>query len=46
VIVVSEETGTVSLCHRGEIERNFDPETLRVRLTELLSLPTDETPAD
>ena len=46
VIVVSEETGTVSLCHRGEIERNFDPETLRVRLAELLSLPTDETPAD
>ncbi len=36
VIVVSEETGIVSICHRGEIERNFDPETFKSRLTELL----------
>jgi diadenylate cyclase len=46
VIVVSEETGTVSVCHRGEIQRNFDPETLRTRLSELLSLSPDETAAE
>ena len=28
-IVVSEETGVVSICHRGRIERNFEPETFR-----------------
>ena len=38
VIVVSEETGIVSLCHRGVIERNFDPETFMQRLAELLLL--------
>jgi diadenylate cyclase len=46
VVVVSEETGTVSLCHRGEIERGFDPETFRARLGNLLALPQNETPAD
>jgi diadenylate cyclase len=46
VIVVSEETGSVSLCHRGEIERGLDPASFQTRLGELLSLPTDETPAD
>ena len=38
VIVVSEETGIVSICHRGRIERNFDPESFRRRLGELLLL--------
>jgi len=38
VIVVSEETGMVSLCHRGRIERDFDPESFRRRLGELLLL--------
>jgi diadenylate cyclase len=38
VIVVSEETGMVSICHRGRIERDFDPESFRRRLGELLLL--------
>jgi diadenylate cyclase len=42
VIVVSEETGVVSICHRGIIERNFDPESFARRLGELFSLK-DET---
>ena len=42
VIVVSEETGTVSLCHAGKVERNFTPESLRIRLSELLLMPKDE----
>jgi diadenylate cyclase len=41
VVVVSEETGVVSLCHRGRIEREFTPESLRERLSELL-LATDD----
>jgi diadenylate cyclase len=36
VIVVSEETGIVSLCHGGKLERDFTPEGLRQRLSELL----------
>lgn len=43
LIVVSEETGTVSLCHRGGLERGFEPATLRDRLGALLSLSSDET---
>jgi diadenylate cyclase len=35
-IVVSEETGGISLCHRRRIERNFTPETFRQRIAELL----------
>jgi len=42
VIVVSEETGIVSICHRGVIERSFDPESFDRRLGELFSL-TDES---
>jgi diadenylate cyclase len=38
VIVVSEETGTVSICHRGILERNFAPETFKRRLNELMLL--------
>ncbi len=38
VIVISEETGIVSICHAGIIEREFDPESFRRRLAELLSL--------
>lgn len=41
VIVVSEETGIVSICHRGRIERNFDPESFQRRLGELLLLAKD-----
>ena len=42
VIVVSEETGIVSICHRGSIERNFDPESFKNRLGELLLVEKDE----
>ena len=39
-LVVSEETGIVSICYRGKIERNFDPESFKRRLAALL-LPHD-----
>ena len=42
VIIVSEETGIVSICHGGVIERNFDPESLKTRLDELLVSPEKE----
>jgi diadenylate cyclase len=35
-IVVSEETGAISICHRRRIERNFTPETFRQRISEML----------
>jgi len=48
IIVVSEETGIISICHRGGIERNFDPESFKKRLRELLlpdqDLKKNETP--
>jgi diadenylate cyclase len=31
-IIVSEETGSISFAHHGEIERFLDPDTLRLRL--------------
>src|SRR5438067_4376193 len=34
--VVSEETGSISICHRRRIERNFTPETFRQRIGEIL----------
>ena len=43
-IVVSEETGIVSICQRGKIERNFDPESLKLRLGELFLQEPDEKP--
>ncbi len=42
VITVSEETGIVSICHRGVIERNFDPESFKKRLRELLLSDQDQ----
>ena len=44
VIVVSEETGIVSICHRGAIERSFDPESFSRRLGELFSLKDESDP--
>jgi len=41
-LVVSEETGIVSICHRGKIERNFDPESFKLRLSELFLQEHDE----
>ena len=34
-IVVSEETGSISFAHDGEIERFLDPDTLRLRLRDV-----------
>ena len=45
VLIVSEETGAVSLCHRGKLEREFTPAGLRARLSELLLMPIHESTA-
>jgi diadenylate cyclase len=43
-VVVSEETGGISICHRRRIERSFTPETFRKRISEiLLQGPYEET---
>ena len=39
ILIVSEETGKISICHRGALEREFTPESLRKRLAELLIAP-------
>lgn len=44
-IVVSEETGLISVAFNGVLERPFDAETLRARLGEILLASPDE-PAD
>ncbi len=36
VIVVSEETGTISLAHKGELKRGFDSITLKTHLEDML----------
>jgi diadenylate cyclase len=36
ILVVSEETGQVSICHAGRIERNLGVEKFRLRLSQLL----------
>lgn len=41
VIVVSEETGTISLTYRGEIKRNYDYVSLKQTLMNYL-MPSDE----
>lgn len=46
-LIVSEETGIVSICHRGKIERNFDPERFKERLAELfLHEKYEEVPSE
>lgn len=42
VVVVSEETGTISIAVDGTLERDFDPDTLRARLMRLLAPPPSE----
>jgi diadenylate cyclase len=42
VVVVSEETGTISIAARGNLERSLDEETLRERLTELLDIKVEK----
>ncbi len=41
-IVVSEETGSISICHDGEIERMFEPERFKERLQEILLMERDD----
>lgn len=36
-LVVSEETGALSICHQGKIEHDLEPEQLRKRLNEILT---------
>ena len=36
VVIFSEETGGISVCHRQRIERNFTPETFRQRIAKVL----------
>src|SRR5215472_10223631 len=52
-VIVSEETGSISVAHHGTIERDLTPEHLRERISELLrryiprtTLPTAETDRD
>src|SRR3982074_1837613 len=45
-IVVSEETGGISICHRRRIERGFTPETFRQRISEILLHRTYEESTD
>src|SRR5436190_3096653 len=35
-VIVSEETGSISICHRRRIERNFTPATFSQRIAEIL----------
>jgi diadenylate cyclase len=45
-IVVSEETGQVSICHNGIMERNLNVENFRNRLSHLLLLDKYDNHAD
>ena len=45
-VIVSEETGSISICHRRKIERNFTPETFRKRIGELLLQGTYDEETD
>ena len=46
-VVISEETGSISICHRRRIERGFTPESFRQRISEiLLQAPYEEAPPE
>jgi len=45
-IVVSEETGNISICHRGKIEREFKQGQFEKRLSELLMRDGDHSDND
>ena len=36
-LVVSEETGALSLCYQGKLEHDLEPDELRQRINEILS---------
>jgi len=46
-IIVSEENGHVSICHRGKLERHLSPDEFRAQLHKLLfnELPEENIPA-
>lgn len=41
-IIVSEETGRVSVAHEGKLTRNVEPDTLRSKLTKLQNKTTED----
>ncbi len=43
IVVVSEETGIVSICHGPTIDRNFDPESFKEHLGLLLASSHEKT---
>ena len=46
MVVVSEETGIISLTNRGQISRGESIESLRKKLEELLHIKSEEENAD
>jgi diadenylate cyclase len=45
-LVVSEETGALSLCHKGKLEHNLEPEEMRRRLQDIFMYGEPEPPSD
>lgn len=41
-VIVSEETGKISVAYNGQLERGMDAERLKVRLSEIQNKPVDE----
>lgn len=41
-VIVSEETGKISVAYGGQLERGLDAERLRARLSEIQNKPTEE----
>ena len=41
-LVVSEETGALSLCFQGRLEHNLEPDEMKERLQEILLFKTEE----
>jgi len=46
VVVVSEETGKISLAYNGLLERGYNKERLKIRLEELIHPPATTPPSD